>query len=169
MLLLWRKQGGRGYRPRPPVSGQIQLAMRCPLVSSPTGRVGRNHGSARFRIGLRPCRYPMRVKRRPTRAGTTCSEEKIPPGDAHVTARCDVLAKRDGRRCKNMPKKRSTVPESEDSLLVAAAKAIGRAAGRVTTIGRAPTETRSAAKSTPVRKPAAKGAGPLSQQEEKAR
>ena len=55
-----------------------------------------------------------------------------------------------------MPKKPSARPESEDSVLVTAAKAIGRAAGRVATIGRSPSEARSTATNTPVRKPATK-------------
>jgi hypothetical protein len=47
-----------------------------------------------------------------------------------------------------MPKTSIARPESEDSLLVTAAKAIGRAAGRVATIGRSPSEAQTAAKNT---------------------
>jgi hypothetical protein len=59
-----------------------------------------------------------------------------------------------------MPKKPNVREESEDSLLVKAAKAIGVAAGRVATIGRATPEARPAAKITKARKRAAERRAP---------
>jgi hypothetical protein len=52
----------------------------------------------------------------------------------------------------NMPKKPTTRQETEDNILVSAAKVIGSAAGKIASLASAPPEARSAAKSTKVGK-----------------
>jgi|HubBroStandDraft_1064217.scaffolds.fasta_scaffold221208_2 hypothetical protein len=52
----------------------------------------------------------------------------------------------------NMPKKPTTPPETDDNILVSAAKAIGSAAGKIASLAGAPPEVRPATKSTKVGK-----------------
>ena len=52
----------------------------------------------------------------------------------------------------NMPKKPTTPQETEENVLVSAAKAIGSAAGKIASLAGAPPEARSPAKSTKVGK-----------------
>jgi hypothetical protein len=51
-----------------------------------------------------------------------------------------------------MPKKKVTQPETEDSVLVSAAKAVGSAAGKIASLAGAALEARPATKSTKVGK-----------------